>query len=55
MQVGYTPHMDLLIFIVLGAVVVAVAADAVRRRPSQDQPDPTITTTQKIVVDLSKR
>jgi|MudIll2142460700_1097286.scaffolds.fasta_scaffold02218_5 hypothetical protein len=47
--------MDLLVFIVLGAMVVAVAVDDVRRRPPRDQPDPTITTTQKMVVDLSKR
>ena len=47
--------MELVIFIALGGVVAAVAIDAIRRRPERPTHDPSITTTQKIIVDLSKR
>jgi hypothetical protein len=50
--------MELVILCALSGVVVAVAIDAIRKRPPRrprGDDDPTITTTQKIIVDLSKR
>ena len=49
--------MELVILIALVVVVAAVAVDAIRKRPQRTPKpgDPTITTTQKIIVDLSKR
>jgi hypothetical protein len=46
--------MELAVLIALGVVVATVAIDAIRRRPPKDHADQS-TTTQKIIVDLSKR
>ena len=56
----YTPDMDTVVLIVLAIVVALVAIDAIgrldERRPSKRPPrDPSVISTQKIVVDLSKR
>ena len=48
--------MELVVVIALGVVVAAVAIDTLRKRPGpHDTPDPTIISTQKIIVDLTKR
>ncbi len=59
-MIGYTRAMDGVVLLVLAVVVAAVAIDAIARldeRPKKQlrEKDPTITTTQKIRVDLSRR
>ena len=44
--------MELVILIALGLVVVVVAIDAIRKQPRPDDP---AVTTQKIIVDLTRR
>lgn len=56
----YTNGMQLVVFVVLAIVVALVAIDAIgrldeRRPPKQKPRDQTMISTQKIVVDLSKR
>lgn len=59
----YTPDMETVVLIGLAIVVALVSVDAIarlderRRRdpPSDTERDPNVTSTQKIVVDLSKR
>ena len=58
----YTPSMETVVLIGLAIVVALVSIDAIARLderrdrgPRADAKDPTVTTTQKIVVDLSKR
>jgi hypothetical protein len=59
---GYIPSMETVVLIGLAIVVALVSIDAIARLDERrgrtrrdDAKDPTITTTQKIVVDLSKR
>lgn len=56
----YTQGMETVVLVVLAIVVALVAIDAIgrldERRPSKRAPkDPSLISTQKIVVDLSKR
>ena len=58
--IGYTPiRMELAIYLSLAVIIAFVAIDAIARldeRPRRREPrDDTTTTTQKIVVDLSRR
>jgi membrane protein implicated in regulation of membrane protease activity len=57
--VRYTNVMQLVVFVVLAIVVALVAIDAIgrldERRPPKKKRDPSLISTQKIVVDLSKR
>lgn len=57
---SYTHGMELAVFVVLAIVVALVAVDAIgrldERRPAKKKhKDESIISTQKIVVDLSKR
>jgi hypothetical protein len=57
---SYTRGMETFVLVVLAIVVALVAIDAIgrldERHPAKRKPkDPTIISTQKIVVDLSKR
>lgn len=58
-QWRYTLRMETAVFVVLAIVVALVAIDAIgrldERRPKKQLRDETAITTQKIVVDLSKR
>ena len=56
----YTNDMQLVVFVVLAIVVALVAIDAIgrldeKRTPKQKPRDQSVISTQKIVVDLSKR
>lgn len=56
----YTNDMQLVVFVVLAIVVALVAIDAIgrldERRPMKKKPrDQSMISTQKIIVDLSKR
>ena len=57
---GYTPgHMETVVLVFLAVLVAFVSIDALakldeRRRPKRPR-DPTLISTQKIIVDLSKR
>jgi hypothetical protein len=58
----YTQGMETLVLVVLAIVVALVAIDAIGRLDERRQPklkarpkDPSMISTQKIVVDLSKR
>lgn len=61
--VRYTRGMEIAVLVVLAVVITLVAIDAIgkldergaRRRDSQQQGDERVITTEKIVVDLSKR
>jgi len=57
---SYTQGMETVVLVILAMVVAVVAIDAIgrldeRRRPPQKSADESIISTQKIVVDLSKR
>ncbi|HUJ58263.1 MAG TPA: hypothetical protein VLX92_07215 [Kofleriaceae bacterium] len=53
---SYTVSVELTVLLVLAAVVAVVAIDVVARRPPRQQPrDETLISTQKIIVDLSRR
>ena len=67
-SISYTVGMETVVLIVLALVVAAVAIDAIakldERRPRRDRPrveprveprDETVISTQKIIVDLTKR
>ena len=53
-DLGYTTGMELAVLIALGVVVAIVGIDAIRSQPKRPGDDQSATT-QKIIVDLSKR
>ena len=56
----YTLRMETVVLVILAVVVAVVAVDAIarldeRRAPKKPEADETMISTQKIVVDLTKR
>lgn len=59
-SIGYTVGMETVVLVILALVVAVVAIDAIarldeRRPPKKKLSDETMISTQKIIVDLTKR